>query len=241
MKKTVKALVVDDERLARKDLTSLLAAHRDIRVVGEAQDVPSALEAIERLNPDLVFLDIQMPGQSGFDLLDQCDFKGKLVFVTAYDEYAIRAFEVNALDYLLKPVNPDRLKRAVDRLERADPSEGEPASIWSTEDRLFLSVDNRLRFLRVGSILCIHSAGDYSEVITTDGQKGLVPKPLREWEQRLPAHVFCRIHRSTIIQMDQVERIEEWFNYSFRVHLRGLDKPLVISRRYASVIRHRFI
>ena len=104
-----------------------------------------------------------------------------------------------------------------------------------------MAVDNRLRFLRVGSILCIHSAGDYSEVITTDGQKGLVPKPLREWEQRLPSHAFCRIHRSTIIQMDQVERIEEWFNYSFRVHLRGLDKPLVISRRYASVIRHRFI
>jgi two-component system, LytTR family, response regulator len=241
MRKPIQALVVDDERLARKDLTSLLAAHRDLRVVGEAQDVPSALEAIERLNPDVVFLDIQMPGQSGFDLLDQCDYKGKLIFVTAYDEYALRAFEVNALDYLLKPVSPERLKRAVERMEREEPAEGDGTPKLNVEDRLFLTVGNRLRFLRVGNILCIHSAGDYSEVVTTDGQKGLTPKPLKEWEQRLPGHSFCRIHRSTIIQMDQVERVEEWFNYSFRVHLRGLENPLVISRRYASLIKHRFV
>jgi two-component system, LytTR family, response regulator len=241
MKKPIQALLVDDERLARKDLASLLAEHRDVRVVGEAQDVPSALEAIERLNPDVVFLDIQMPGQSGFDLLEQCDYKGKLVFVTAYDEFALRAFEVNALDYLLKPVSPERLRRAVERMGRERPPEGADAGRLTVEDRLFLNVGNRLRFLRVGGILCIHSAGDYSEVVTTDGQKGLTPKALKEWEQRLPAQAFCRIHRSTIIQMDQVERVEEWFNYSFRVHLRGLDAPLVISRRYASVIRHRFV
>jgi two-component system LytT family response regulator len=240
MKKPFRALVVDDERLARKDLTALLADIDDVRVVGEAEDVPSAIEAIERLNPDVVFLDIQMPGDTGFDLLDKCAFKGRIVFVTAYDEYAIRAFEVNALDYLLKPVNPDRLQRVVERLDMEAASDTPPAHALNLEDRLFLSLTDHLRFLKVADILCIHSAGDYSEIITLEGQKGLTPKPLREWEKRLPANVFCRIHRSTIVNMDRVDRIEEWFNHSFRVHLKGLEQPLVISRRYAALIKHRF-
>ena len=109
MKKLLKALIVDDERLARNDIKSLLAEYENIKIVGEAEDVPSAIKAIAALKPDVVFLDIQMPGSSGFDLLEQIDISGHVIFITAFDEHAIRAFEVNALDYLLKPVNPERL------------------------------------------------------------------------------------------------------------------------------------
>jgi two-component system LytT family response regulator len=109
--------VVDDERLARKDIIFLLSVHDNMTVVGEADDVPSAIKAIEKLNPDVIFLDIQMPGDSGFDLLEKADIDAHVIFVTAYDEYAIRAFEVNALDYLLKPVNPDRLAKTLEKLD----------------------------------------------------------------------------------------------------------------------------
>jgi DNA-binding LytR/AlgR family response regulator len=117
MKKSFRALVIDDERLARKDLIALLGAHDQVTVVGEAEDVPSAINTIQALNPDVIFLDIQMPGDSGFDLLEKTEVKAHIIFVTAYDEYAIRAFEVNALDYLLKPVNPERLAKALEKLE----------------------------------------------------------------------------------------------------------------------------
>ncbi len=240
MKKPYKVLIVDDERLARKDLMAMLADIENIKVIGEAEDVPSALEAVERLHPDVVFLDIQMPGESGFDLLEKYDFKGKVIFVTAYDEYAIRAFEVNALDYLLKPVNPERLSRSIERLELEEESENAPVRKLQLDDRLFLPVDNHLKFVKIDQILCVHAAGDYSEVVTVGGYKILTQKSLREWEHRLPVNFFCRIHRSTIINMDFIDRIEEWFNYSFRLYMNGLEAPFVISRRYATLIRQKF-
>jgi two-component system LytT family response regulator len=240
MTKPYRALIIDDERLARKDLAAMLADVEGISVVGEAEDAASASLAMERLNPDVIFLDVQMPGESGFDLLEKHPFSGKVVFVTAYDEYAIRAFEVNALDYLLKPVNPERLARSIERLEMEEEAESAPSRKLLGDDRLFLSVDDRLRFVKVGRILCIQSAGDYSEVWTADGEKTLTSKPLREWEHRLPVNCFCRIHRCTIVNMDYIERIEEWFNHSYRLTLKGVQEPFVISRRYAAMIRHRF-
>ncbi len=239
MKKPFKALIIDDERLARKDLISLLRIHDNITVVGEADDVPSAIQAIEKLNPDVIFLDIQMPGDSGFDLLEKADVDAHIIFVTAYDEYAIRAFEVNALDYLLKPVNPDRLAKALEKLEFQE--QDLPARIrkLNYDDRLFLMIGKHFKFLKVNTILCVSAAGDYSEVLTSDGNKGLTHKSMKEWEARLPAQHFIRIHRSTIINMEFVDRVEEWFNYSFRVYLKGIEEPYVISRRYAAKLKEK--
>jgi len=239
MAKHFNALIVDDERLARKDLISLLSSYDQVSVIGEADSVPSAIKAIQKLSPDVVFLDIQMPGESGFDLLEKTDVDAHIIFVTAYDEYAIRAFEVNALDYLLKPVNPDRLAKALEKLESQDRETRTRTQRLDYEDRLFLMLGQHFRFLKVNTILNISAAGDYSEVLISDGTKGLTLKSMKEWETRLPMQHFIRIHRSSIINMEFIERIEEWFNYSFRIYLKGLEEPDVISRRYAARLKER--
>jgi two-component system, LytTR family, response regulator len=239
MKKPLSALIVDDERLARKDLISLLKAHDQVAVVGEADDVPSAIRAIEKLNPDVIFLDIQMPGDSGFDLLERVDVEARIIFVTAYDEYAIRAFEVNALDYLLKPVHPDRLAKALEKLELQEQEPPARTRQLDFDDRLFLMLGRHFKFLRVNSILTVTAAGDYSEVLTSEGTKGLTLKSMKEWEARLPPQHFVRIHRSTIINMEAIDRVEEWFNYSFQVFLKGVKEPYVISRRYATRLKDK--
>jgi len=239
MKKRFRAIIVDDERLARKDMKSLLAEHPNIEVVGEAEDAASAIEVIERLQPDVIFLDIQMPGLSGFDLLDHINVSSNIIFVTAFDDYAIRAFEVNALDYLLKPVNPQRLAQAIERLESEEETGGREGKKLSYDDRLFITVGTRTRFLKVKSIVAISAAGDYSDVCTHDGEKGLALKSMKEWEQRLPVNYFVRIHRSTIVNLEYVDRLEEWFNYSYRVYLKGIKEPVVMSRRYAAKLKRK--
>jgi two-component system LytT family response regulator len=234
-----KAVIVDDERLARNKLRSLLAQHPQIRLVGEADSVDSATETIERTRPDVVFLDIQMPGKSGFELVNQVNLPLKIIFVTAFDEYAIRAFEVNALDYLLKPVNPERLAKAIERLA-APPAASEcPLRPLEYDDFLFLPFGGASRFLRVRDIKCVRAADVYSEIFTAGGEKTLALKPLNEWEERLPEKYFARIHRSTIINIEFVERVEKSFNYSFEVYLRGAGEPFIMSRRYAARLKDR--
>ncbi len=239
MKKSYKAIIVDDERLARKELKSMLQKFERIAVIGEAEDVPSAVELIKSSNPQVLFLDIQMPGKSGFDLLNELKIDAHVIFVTAFDEYAIRAFEVNALDYLLKPITNERLEKAINRIGESEESENIVFNKLNYDDRLLISVDSHLQFLKISSMVSINSAGDYSEIKGINGQKGLTNKSMKEWEQRLPENYFCRIHRSTIINMEYVEKMEEWFNYSYRVYLKGISDPYLISRRYVSKLKEK--
>jgi two-component system, LytTR family, response regulator len=234
------AILVDDERLARKELRSMLAEHENIDVIGEAESVEQALKLIHESEPDVVFLDIQMPGGSGFNLLEQVAPTFKVIFVTAFDAHAIRAFEVNALDYLLKPINPARLAQAIDRLSLAEPSGSHPQRRLEYEDRLFIEVDERSHFVKVSDIVFISAAGDYSEIVIRDGPKSMVLKPLKEWEERLPEKHFTRIHRSSIINLDYVEKVESWFNRSYRIHLQRVKEPLIMSRRYAARLKTKF-
>jgi len=238
MDKKYKALIVDDERLARKDIVDLLSSYENVEVVGEADSVSSAVKAIKNLQPDVIFLDIQMPGESGFDLLEKVNIESKIIFVTAYDEYAIRAFDVNALDYLLKPVNPERLKTAIERLGYEEKPGDVKTRKLRYNDSLFLSLNSQLKFLKIRTILAINSAGDYTEIMTTDGRSQLAYKSLNEWEHRLPENHFARIHRSTIINMEYIDHTEKWFNYSYRVYLQNVEKPFVISRRFVSQLKH---
>jgi two-component system, LytTR family, response regulator len=240
MSQIFRAILVDDERLARKELRSMLSEHATIEVIGEAENVEQAIKLIRAQPPQVIFLDIQMPGETGFALLEKIDPDFKVIFVTAFDAYAIRAFEINALDYLLKPINPDRLSRAIERLSATEISPPQAVRKLEYEDRLFLEIDEHSRFLKINTIICISAAGDYSEIVTSEGQKSLVMKSLKEWEDRLPEKYFTRIHRSTIINLEYIERIVGWFNRSYQVYLRHIEEPLTMSRRYAVKLKLKF-
>lgn len=235
----IKALIVDDEPLARKDLHTVLSDFSDIKIIGEADSVKSAKSLLKKTRPDLIFLDIQMPGETGFDLLEFIDPKINIIFVTAFDEYAIRAFEVNALDYLLKPVDGERIKEAISRFSNNDISKVHPEESLKYDDNLFLKLNSSYNFLRINTIVAIQAADDYSEIITNDGKKYLVYKKMLEWEKRLPEQYFCRIHRSTIINISLIDHIEPWYNQSYHVHIKGLIEPFTMSRRYFKSIKNK--
>lgn len=233
----LKAIIVDDERLALRKLRAMLGAHPELEVVGEAVTIDDAVDLVNSRKPDVIFLDIQMSGESGFDLLRKVEVAFKVVFVTAFDAYAIRAFEVNALDYLLKPVSPERLALSITRLSRPADNTYKSSKAFEYDDRLFVTSNNRAGFIRISSIKFITAAGVYSEIYTSNENTVLVLKSLREWEERLPDKYFARIHRSVIINTEYVERIERWFNYTYRVHLTGIKKSLAMSRRYAAKLK----
>lgn len=239
MKKEWRTIIIDDERLARLQLRDLLAHFEIINVIAEADNVPSGVKIVNDLQPELIFLDIQMPGESGFDLLQQINLLPKIVFVTAFDQYAIRAFEVNALDYLLKPINPQRLAQAVARLSK-DSQEESAATVEPLEydDHIFITSGNQADFVKVSSIVCIRADGVYSEVLLNDGRKLVLHKSLKQWLKQLPAKRFAQIHRSTIINLEDVERVEQWFNYSYRVYLRTIKEPLTMSRRFVAQLKN---
>ena len=239
-----KALIVDDERLARKSLINLLDKVENIKVIAEAEDVKSAVKAIETHLPDVVFLDIQMPGATGFELLDHINYQGRIIFVTAYDEYALRAFEINALDYLMKPVNLDRLQQAAQRLDQNKKEKQEKHNSkhekLQYEDQLFTTLGTKMQFLKVNQIVLIQSDGDYTDVYTNNGKHGLANKTMKEWEKRLPEKHFLRIHRTSIINTEYIDSIEKWFNYSYQVKLKDIEEPVIISRRYAKKLKDLF-
>jgi two-component system LytT family response regulator len=245
MTRILKSLIVDDERLARMELRSLLVDFKEIEVVGEAENNIQAIRIIEAKMPDVVFLDIQMAGETGFDLLEKLSaVEFKTVFVTAFDAYALRAFEVNALDYLMKPVNPERLAQTVAKLlddEKSSVTEKSPIlRPLEYDDRLLVQCGSRSFFLRIDSISHVTSAGDYSEILTIKGQKFLIEKSLREWEERLPEKHFARIHRTAIVNLECVERLENWFNRSYQIYLQNTHEPLTVSRRYATKLKLKF-
>lgn len=239
MKKKISAIIIDDERLARKELASMLSDFSNITVVAEADDVPSAIEQIELHSPDVIFLDIQMPGESGFDLLNKIDKQLKVIFVTAYDEYAIKAFQINALDYLLKPINPERLKNSLERIESEEKEAKEFLESINYDEHLLITINSKLKFIPVKSIVAISSAGDYSNLVFANGKKGLTLKTMKEWEKRLPTNHFSRIHRSNIINLNYVDHIEEWFNNSFKVYLNKSSLSLIMSRRYVANLKNK--
>ncbi|MFC2103457.1 LytR/AlgR family response regulator transcription factor [Bacteroidota bacterium] len=237
MQPKYKAIIVDDENLARKDLAAVIAEFGEIEIVGEAKNIQNAVDEIQKNSPNLIFLDIKMPGESGFDLIDSIKEETHLVFVTAFDEYAIRAFEVNALDYLLKPVTKDRLALTLEKIADEEDKNQEESKNLNYDDQIFLKLNNKYHFLKVNNILQITAEGDYSKLLTKNGEKSLATKSMKEWEDRLPENHFIRIHRSTIINTDEVDRIEPWYNNAHLVYLKGIEKPVVMSRRYFSKIK----
>ena len=236
------AVIVDDERLARRELRTLLEeAHADqVHIVGEAATVADAARLVNATDADVVFLDIQLAGETGMDLLPLLAPDVEIVFVTAYDQYTLRAFEVNALDYLLKPVAPERLGVTVNRLAAAQPPVPSRETV-TYADRLLLRLGEERVFVRVRDIVAIEADGDGSTLrLAPQLARKASTKSLREWEQRLPDRHFVRIHRSTIVNLEYVERLEAWSHASQHVYMRGLKEPLTMSRRFGARLRDRF-
>jgi two-component system, LytTR family, response regulator len=234
------ALIVDDEWLVREELKLLLADYPEIHVAGEAGSVKQAATLLEDGRFDVIFLDIQMPGATGFELLEQAEITAKVIFITAFDQYAIKAFEVNALDYLLKPIQRDRLGKAIARLRNAGTVAGTSMQKLGHEDVAYVMVSGSLKFLQVAQIRCITADGNYSYLYYQDRKRELVSKTLQEWEELLPGEYFLRIHRSTLVNFEFVERVEKCRNYTHLVHVQSIEKPFVMSRRYAARLQHTF-
>jgi two-component system, LytTR family, response regulator len=235
----IKALIVDDERLARVNLKKLLSDHKDIELTGEACSCEAAASLMNICKPDLIFLDIQLSGETGFDLLEIADPSIKVIFVTAYDEYAIRAFEINAVDYLLKPVSPERLKVSVDRLKNESVTSGSKSQGFEYSDRIYVKLNNYTsRFISISSITFIEPVGNYSKVYTADKRHFLVLKTLKQWEDELPDDHFIRIHRSSIINIEHLDRVERDSTAQHLAYLKNTVQPLEVSRRYARKLRH---
>jgi len=238
--KRYSALVIDDERLARFSLTKKLRNFSEIDIVGEASGIVSAVKAIEALKPDLLFLDIQLSDGNGFDLLDKIDYRGKIIFVTAYDEYAFRAFEINAQDYLLKPVSAERLKNAINRLKSEDQKEAFAAvSKFRYDDRIMIEQKNSIHFLKIDNIVLINSSKSYTVIIDKTGKKYLIYRPISEWESRLPEEHFCRVHRNSIVNFNFIEKTEKTGNTAV-ISMTGIPDPVVVSRGYYKLMKSRY-
>jgi two-component system LytT family response regulator len=232
----MKALIVDDERLARKELIKLLEDHPMIEVVGEAMNAEEANQLVNELNPDLLFLDIQMPGKTGFQLLEELDAVPLVVFTTAYDEFALKAFEVNALDYLLKPIQPERLAETITKL--ADKERAKHVAIHGPEkklgleDQVFVKDGDRCWFVSLANVRMFESDGNYIKVYF-DNNKPMIHKSLNALDEKLDERAFFRASRKHIVNLSWVEGIEPWFNGGLMVKLRGGDK-VEVSRRQAA-------
>jgi len=237
--KSFRTLIIDDERLAREELKLLLKDYIEIEIIDEARNGEEGILKINELKPDLIFLDVNMPEMSGFDMLKHLDEIPRVIFVTAYDEYALKAFEVSALDYVMKPVDPDRLKDAVQKLNTNEDDFVSSNSTTLTRknrpltvnDRVFIKDGEKCWFIELSKVRMLESEGNYVKVYF-DGFKPLILRSLNSFEDRLDPEYCFRANRKFIINMQWISKVENWFNGGLQVELREGEK-VEISRRQA--------
>jgi two-component system LytT family response regulator len=231
-----RAIIIDDERLARAEMRKLLSEFPEIEIVGEAAHSDEGRALIEETNPDVIFLDIQMPGKTGFQMLEELDHLPRVIFTTAYDEFALRAFEVNALDYLLKPIDSARLSEAIQKLDLAEEREASqvslgPRTLLTEHDQVFVKDGEKCWFVRLSEIRLFESAGNYAKVYFGPN-KPLILKSLNALEERLDERMFFRANRKHIVNLRMIERVEPYFNGGLLLEIPGGEK-IEVSRRQA--------
>ena len=249
----LRVVIVDDEELARDRIHALLAGRDDVTIVGECADGASAVETIDRERPDLVFLDVQMPGMDGFDVLQHIDSARvpAVVFVTAHDGHAIRAFDIHALDFLLKPFDQPRFETALTRARqqieqrRGAPVDPQLASLIEElrserthPQRLVIKSGGRVHFLRTDEVDWVEASGNYVK-IHTNGDAHLLRESMKNMEQRLDPRTFVRIHRSSIVNIDRIKELEPWFHGEYVVIMRDgtrLTASRVFSDRLTALV-----
>jgi two-component system LytT family response regulator len=252
--RAIRAVLVDDEQGARMHLAERLAAHLGIEIVGEADRANSAIDLIHRTKPDVVFLDVQMPGGTGFSLLPllgEITPTPEVVFVTAYDKYALKAFETNALDYLTKPVSPPRLAITVERLQnrllatgmtpKDEAESSTPARPLEMRDFVLLREKTSLRMVEAGEICAVEAEADYTHIYLADGHKAFLRKRMSQWEEELPAPPFFKISRRLLLNIERIKQIVANDRENAEIHLRGMTKPLPLSRIELRRLRTAFL
>ena len=235
----MKAIIIDDERLARKELNLLLEKHSDkVEIIDEAQNAKEGIEAIKKHQPDLIFLDIQMPEMDGFEMLKRLEEIPKVIFVTAYDEHAIEAFKINAVDYLLKPVDPERLSEAIEKLESNKEEEfvsnlasNRKDRKLTVDDRVFIKDGEKCYYPKLADVRYFESQGNYVKVYFNNDHP-MILRSLNALEERLDGEDFFRANRKYIINLNWVQRIENWFNGGLKVFI-SEEESIDISRRQA--------
>ncbi len=235
----MRVIIIDDERLAREELKSLLSQFSFIEIVDEAKNPEEGIAKIKEHQPDLIFLDIQMPGMNGFDMLKKLDEIPKVVFVTAYDEFALKAFEVKALDYLLKPVDPERLKETIQKLQQPEeefatklnPLPAQKEKVLQAGDKIFIKDGEKCWFIDISEVRMFESDGNYVKVYF-DRFRPLILRSLNSLEDRLDPKLFFRANRKFIINLNWISNVENWFNGGLQVSLKDGEK-VEISRRQA--------
>ena len=242
-----RVILIDDEPTARVQLTNRLKSHPEIEIVGEAEDVTSANEQVQTLKPDLIFLDIQMPKKNGFALLPKLENltpQPAVVFVTAYDEYAIRAFEANALDYLTKPVSAARLAKTILRLSKPPVSEtGEPHPVvgagqqLEAKDLVLLRDKSLSMMVKVGEIAAIEAHGDYTRILLNEGKNLMMKQTLSLWESQLPAGLFVKVSRSLLVNSQSVVKMVRKYLLCWELQLEGVKETIRISNLESKRLR----
>ncbi|MFT4602790.1 MAG: two-component system LytT family response regulator [Arenicella sp.] len=236
----MRTIIVDDERLAREELKSLLSNYGEIEVIGEYKNTIEAKEAIERDNPDLVFMDIQMPGETGLELLEKMSNPPRTVFVTAYDEHAIKAFELNAFDYLMKPIDPERLSEVYRRLaeENKTPDAVQNSDVLRQGDKVLIKDGDKVWFINVNDIRYFESEGNYVKV-KFENFRPLILRSLNSLEERMDEKLFFRANRKFLINLNHIVNIESWFNGGLQIEL-SCGTKIEISRRQTIKFKDRF-
>lgn len=238
--KQYRTIVIDDERLAREELKSILSEYNEIEVIDEARNGEEGIELIKKHEPDLIFLDVSMPEMTGFEMLKRLEVIPRVIFVTAYDEYAIKAFEVDALDYILKPVDTKRLDEAFEKLRLRDEQDFESTSQnridrkdrkLTTTDKIFIKDGEKCYYASLSDVRMLESDGNYVKVYFNDSRP-LILRSLNSFEDKLDPEHFFRANRKFIVNLNWIEKVDNWFNGGLQVQLKTGEK-IEISRRQA--------
>ncbi|EPR73106.1 two-component system regulatory protein [Winogradskyella psychrotolerans RS-3] len=236
--KTLKAVIVEDSRLARNELKELLKVHQDIELIGEAENVDEGFELITKTNPDLLFLDINMPEKDGFELLEMLDDVPITIFTTAFDDYAIKSFEYNAFDYLLKPISQKRFSSSITKvLEKISTTSTttEKEEGLRLDKQIFIKDGEQCWLVKVQDISLFEIVGNYTRVFF-DSNTPLIYKSLAQIEEKLPSDVFFRANRQQIININHVKKVVSWFNGKLKIEMNS-GEEIEISRRQSYIFK----
>lgn len=238
---TLKAVIVEDSRLARNELKELVKAHKEIEILGEAENVDNGFKLINDTKPDLLFLDINMPEKDGFKLLEMLDEVPTTIFTTAFDEYAIKSFDYNAFDYLLKPINQKRFSKSIEKViesfNKKTKNEPKNEDALSLDKQIFIKDGEKCWLVKVQDISLFEIVGNYTRVFF-DNNKPLIYKSLAQVEEKLPTEVFFRANRQQIININHVKKVVSWFNGKLKIEMNS-GEEIEISRRQSYLFKEQ--